>query len=93
MAHTYSVTLTDTEKLALDKHFLSPQDLVDNIVVNQVRISTDEIISMYTTRALDEGVAIPATRELIVADAFTRGWVQTAAQRNADAFSNESTEE
>jgi hypothetical protein len=85
MTHTYSVTLTDTEKLALDKHFLSPQDLVDNIVVNQVRISTDEIISMYTTRALDEGVQIPSTRELIVADAFTRGWAKTAEQRNAEA--------
>ena len=89
MTHTYSVTLTDIEKLALDKHFLSPQDLVDNIVVNQVRISTDEIVSMYTTRALDEGVAIPATRELIVADAFTRGWAKTAAQQNAEAEASE----
>jgi hypothetical protein len=39
---------------------------------------------MYTNRALDEGVAIPATRELIVADAFTRGWAKTAAQVNAE---------
>jgi len=85
MTHTYSVTLTNTEKLALDKHFISPQDLVDNIVVNQVRISTDEIVQMYTTRALDEGVAIPASRELIVTDAFLRGWAKTAAEVTAEA--------
>ena len=35
--------------------------------------------------ALDEGVAIPATRELIVADAFTRGWAKTVAEQNAEA--------
>jgi hypothetical protein len=44
---------------------------------------------MYTNRALDEGVAIPATRELIVADAFTRGWAKTAAQVNAEAEASE----
>ena len=38
---------------------------------------------MYTNRALDEGVQIPATRELIVADAFARGWAQTAAEAAA----------
>jgi len=50
---------------------------------------------MYTTRALDEGVQIPATRELIVADAFTRGWAQTAAEAQAatEASVNESTPE
>jgi hypothetical protein len=41
---------------------------------------------MYTTRALDEGVAIPATRELIVADAFTRGWAKTAAEATDESL-------
>lgn len=31
------------------------------------------------------GVQIPATRELIVADAFTRGWAQTAADAQVAA--------
>jgi len=63
----------------------SPQDWADNAVSNRARIATEEIVGIYTARALDEGVQIPATRELIVADAFTRGWVQTAAERNAAA--------
>jgi hypothetical protein len=44
----------------------------------------DEIIGIYTARALDEGVQIPTTRDEIVNDAFARGWVQTAAEREAD---------
>lgn len=80
-----TVTLTDTENKGLEYVAASVSDWIDNAATNRARIAVDEIVSLYTTRALDEGVAIPATRELIVADAFTREWVKTAAQRNIDA--------
>jgi hypothetical protein len=80
-----TITLTDTQYKGLQYAALDPQDWADNAVTNRARIANDEIVSMYTNRALDEGVAIPATRELIVADAFTRGWAKTAAQVNAEA--------
>jgi hypothetical protein len=80
-----TVTLTDTQYKGLQYAAADPQDWADNALTNRARIANDEIISMYTNRALDEGVAIPATRELIVADAFTRGWAKTAAQVNAEA--------
>jgi hypothetical protein len=80
-----TITLTDTQYKGLQYAALDPQDWADNALTNRARIANDEIISMYTNRALDEGVAIPATRELIVADAFTRGWAKTAAQVNAEA--------
>jgi transcription-repair coupling factor (superfamily II helicase) len=80
-----TITLTDTQFKGLEYVALSPQDWAENAVTERCRIANDEIISMYTNRALDEGVAIPATRELIVADAFTRGWAETAEQRNAEA--------
>jgi hypothetical protein len=79
------ITLTDTQYKGLQYAAADPQDWADNALTNRARIANDEIISMYTNRALDEGVAIPATRELIVADAFTRGWAKTAAQVNAEA--------
>ena len=79
------ITLTDTQYKGLQYAALDPQDWADNALTNRARIANDEIISMYTNRALDEGVAIPATRELIVADAFTRGWAKTAEQQNAEA--------
>jgi len=80
-----TITLTDTQYKGLQYAAADPQDWADNALTNRARIANDEIISMYTNRALDEGVAIPATRELIVADAFTRGWAKTAAQLNAEA--------
>ena len=78
-----TITLTDTQYKGLEYAALSPQEWADNAVTTRCRVANEEIIQMYTTRALDEGVAIPATRELIVADAFTRGWAQTAAEVEA----------
>ena len=75
-----TVTLTDTQLKGLEYCAMSVQEWADNALTNRARIANEEIIQMYTTRALDEGVAIPATRDLIVADAFTRGWAQTAAE-------------
>ena len=80
-----TITLTDTQYKGLQYAALDPQDWADNALTNRARIANDEIVSMYTNRALDEGVQIPATRELIVADAFTRGWAKTAEQVNAEA--------
>lgn len=86
-----TITLTDTQLKGLEYAALSPQDWADNAVIERARIANDEIVSMYTNRALDEGVAIPATRELIVADAFTRGWAKTAAQVQAETEALETT--
>ena len=84
-----TITLTDTQLKGLEYCAMSPQDWAENAVTNRARIANDEIIQMYTTRALDEGVQIPATRELIVADAFTGGWAQTAAEASANASTPE----
>ena len=88
ITQTITIELTDTQFKGLEYTTSSPQEWVENAAFNQARIANDEIVSIYTNRALDEGVQIPATRELIVADAFTRGWVKTAEQRNAEAEAN-----
>ena len=88
MTQTITIELTDTQYKGLEYVALSPQEWAENAVTERCRIANDEIVSIYTNRALDEGIQIPATRELIVADAFTRGWVKTAAVRNAEAQAN-----
>lgn len=88
MTQTIQIELTDTQFKGLEYAALSPSEWAENAVTERCRIANDEIVSIYTNRALDEGVQIPATRELIVADAFTRGWVKTAAERNAEAQAN-----
>lgn len=89
MTNTITVSLTDTQKKAIEYLVINPQEFLNNFAHETARKSVDEILSIYTTRALDEGVTIPATRELIVADAFTRGWAKTAAQINAEAEASE----
>jgi len=83
MTQTITVTLTDTQYKGLE-YIGTPQDWAENALTERARLAINEIVSIYTNRALDEGVTIPATRELIVADAFTRGWVKTAAQREEE---------
>lgn len=86
---TITIELNDTQYKGLEYVSALPQDWADNAVTNRAKIAIDEIVKIYTERALDEGVQIPATRELIVADAFTRGWVKTAQQRNEEAQSQQ----
>jgi hypothetical protein len=76
---TITIELTDTEYKGIEYAAVSPQEWADNAVTNRARIAMTEIVGIYTTKALDEGVAIPATRELIVADAYARGWVVALA--------------
>jgi len=80
-----TVTLTDTENKAMEYAAASVSDWIDNAATNRARIAIDEIVKIYTDRALEEGVQIPTTKDAIVTDAFDREWVKTAAQRNADA--------
>ena len=79
----YTVTLSESEVKALNCISLvaDPQEFAQNFVSNRARMDIDKIVQLYTTKALDEGIAIPATRELIVSDAHTRGWIQTAEEQ------------
>jgi len=70
-----TVTLTDTEYKGLQSVAADPQEWVANAATNRARIAVDDIVKLYTNRALDEGVTIPGTRDEIVTDAFARGWV------------------
>lgn len=80
-----TITLTDTQHKGLQYVAADPQEWAENAITVRCRGAIEDIVAMYTNRALNEGVAIPATRELIVADAFTRGWVKTAAQVDAES--------
>jgi chromosome condensin MukBEF complex kleisin-like MukF subunit len=75
-----NIELTQAQLDALSYVANSPQEWAENAITVRADNAIDEIVRLYTDRALDEGVAIPATRDLIVADAFTRGWVQAASE-------------
>jgi hypothetical protein len=80
-----TITLTDTQYKGLQYAAADPQDWVDNAVTNRARIANDEIVKITVDHCLDNGIAVPATREEIVAYAFENDVVKTAADRNAEA--------
>lgn len=81
----YTITLSDAEVKALDAEGIDdPQAYVSHWMSDRAMKGIEKIVSIYTTKALDEGVTIPSTREEIVLDAFERGWVKTTAERNTE---------
>ena len=85
----HTITLTDIEEKAFTYLSIDQITWITDAFQNRALVAINEIVNIYTKRALDEGVQIHATRELIVDDAFTRGWVKTAQQRNEEAESNQ----
>ena len=81
----YTITLTAAEDAALSYAAFSQDDWIQNAVHERCRIAIDEIVALTVQKCLDNGVQLPGTKDAIVALAFERGWVKTAAQRQAEA--------
>ena len=81
----YKITLTDTEDKALAYAAASQQDWIDNVIHNRCRIAIDDIVKIAVDKFLEAGESMPGDKDQIVAIAFDRGWVKTAAQRNLEA--------
>ena len=84
MTQTITIELTDTQFKGLEYAALSPQEWAENAVTERARIANDEIVQLTVQYCLDNGIQVPATRELIVAYAFDNDVVKTAAVRNAE---------
>jgi hypothetical protein len=83
-----TITLTDAEYKGLQSVAVDPHQWVENAAINRARVAVDDIVRLYTNRALDEGVSIPGTRDEIVTDAFARGWVSVQTE-HTDSLSGE----
>lgn len=81
MATTYTVSLTDAQKKAMEYITVSVQDWIDNAVDNRARVSTDEIYNLEVARmTADPSITtIPADKDQVVLDAD----IDSAATRAA----------
>ena len=77
----YTITLTETEKLALEYVAYDPQEWIENAATERARIATEEIVKLAVDKFLEAGQTIPGSREEIVAAAYTNNWIQTAKDR------------
>lgn len=80
-----TITLTETQYKGLEYAALSPEDWAINAVTERCRIANDEIVQLTVQHCLDNGEAIPLTREAIVSHAFEHGVVMTSAERQTQA--------
>ena len=73
-----TISITDTEKKALEYAMVDISDWTDNAVTNQARIAKDEIISQLVAHCNANGVTIATGEAAQVTQAFTLGVVQKA---------------
>ena len=81
----YTITLTETEKLAMEYVAYDPQTWVENAFKERARIATEEIVALAVQKFLAANQTIPGSREEIVAAAYSNGWVQTAKYKTDNA--------
>jgi len=80
MSIQYTISLTETEKAAMEYVAYNPQDWMDNAVHERARVAIDEIVKIAVDKFLEAGQTIPGSREEIVAAAYSNGWIKTAKE-------------
>ena len=73
-----TISITDTEKKALEYAMADITDWTDNAVSNQARIAKDEIISLLVAHCNANGVTIATGEAAQVTQAYTLGVVTKA---------------
>ena len=87
MATTYTVSITDAEKKALEYIALSVQDWIDNAVHNRARIAMDEIYDAEVARMTADATitSIPADKEAVVLAADIKSVAVRDAEQEASS--------
>ena len=81
----YTITLTETEKSAMEYVAYNPQDWVENAMKERARLAIEEIVKIAVDKFLEAEQTIPGSREEIVAAAYANDWIQTAKYRTDNA--------
>jgi hypothetical protein len=81
----YTVTLTDTEKTAMEYIAFDVDHWISNAAHNRARIAIEEIIKLNTAHCNDNSIAIVVGREAQVAQALELGVIDKAADRTEPA--------
>ena len=77
----YTITLTDTEKTAMEYIALDVDEWITNAATNRARIAVEEIIQLNTTHCNANSIAIAVGRDAQVAQALSLGVIDKAADR------------
>jgi len=78
----YKVTLTDSEKTAMEYISSDVDFWISNVAKNRARIAIEEIIKLNTAHCNDNGIAIAIGRDAQVAQALQLGVIDKASDRD-----------
>ena len=84
----YTITITDTEKKAMEYIAVDVDEWITNAAQNRARIAKEEIISLNTAHCNANSIAIAVGEDAQVAQAYSLGIVKTAAQRESEITSS-----
>jgi len=78
----YTITLTDTEKTAMEYIAVDVDEWITNAAKNRARIAIEEIITLNTAHCNENSIAIAVGRDAQVAQALSLGVIDKAADRS-----------
>ena len=85
----YTITLTDTERKAMEYCAEDVDEWITNSATNRARIAADEIVALLVAHCNENSIALAVGKDAQVTQAYELGIVQTAAARNAAAAASE----
>jgi len=77
----YTVTLTDTEKTAMEYIAFDVDEWITNAATNRARIAIDEIIALLVAHCNENSIALTVGKDAQVAQALELGVIDKAADR------------
>lgn len=80
-----TVTLTETEELAMSTVAISADAWIQNASHERARIAIEDIVKNTVQKCLEDNLQIPNTKEEMVSLAMTNGWVRTTIQQIEEA--------
>jgi hypothetical protein len=80
----YIVTLTDTEKTAMEYIAADVDEWITNAATNRARIAIEKIIQLNTAHCNDNSIAIAVGRDAQVAQALSLGVIDKASDRTVE---------
>ena len=88
MSTTISVTLTDSQKKAMDYWMEDVQGFVENVAYQAARRAGNEIVTKIVAHCNENEIQLATGKETQITQAFDLGVVTTAAIRNAEEEAN-----
>ena len=73
--NNYTITLTDTEKSAMEYVAHDTQTWVENALKERARVAIDEIVKIAVEKFLAANESTPGSKDEIVSAAYSRGWI------------------